>query len=344
MNSNEIKNAIGLVTANGGVPFITSSPGLGKSDTVRQYAEAKAKELKLKFFEGPEAYDENKFGFIDLRLATIDSIDLGGLPIIDRETESTQFTRSPYIPAEGRGVLFLDELPQAKPANQAALSQLILDKRVGTHSLGDGWEIVTAGNRAKDRAATHKMPTHIANRLTHLEMDFDIDAFAEFMHTTKIHDIAISFAKFRPALFDKFNPDLEVNCTPRSFIASSHFIDAPYDVSYPLMAGTIGEGPTAEFVGFINIYKNLPEFSEFVAKPTTIEIPEKSDVLYACIQLLSSNAKTTNIDKIASFIDRLKDAPEYIIMFYKEALNKNSKLLTAKPVLDFIKQNKEVMI
>ena len=110
------------------------------------------------------------------------------------------------------------------------------------------------------------------------------------------------------------------------------------------MKGTIGEGPTAEFIGYINIYKNLPDFKDFVAKPLGIAIPKSADVLFACIEMLASNAKPSNIDKLRDFIERLKDKPEYIVMFYKAALNKNSKLLSTKPFLDFIKENKEVLI
>ena len=158
MDIDSVKEALDIITKNGGVPFIKSAPGVGKSDCVKQFAQARAKTLGLDFYEGPESYNPDQFGFLDLRLATIDSIDLGGLPIIDSNAESTKFTRSPYIPENGHGVLFLDELPQAKAGNQAAVSQLILDKRVGTHALGKNWVIVAAGNRSQDRAATHKMP------------------------------------------------------------------------------------------------------------------------------------------------------------------------------------------
>ena len=181
MDINNTKDALKLITKHGGVPFIVAQPGIGKSDCVKQFAQAEAERLGLEFYEGPENYDPTKMGFLDLRLATIDSIDLSGLPIINSETETTEFTRSPYIPAEGHGVLFLDELPQAKAGNQASVSQLILDKRVGTHELGPNWVIVAAGNRSSDRAATHKMPTHISNRLTTLELEFSLEAFVTYM-------------------------------------------------------------------------------------------------------------------------------------------------------------------
>jgi len=76
MNINSIKKALSLITVHGGVPYITSAPGQGKSDCVKQFAQSEAKRLGLNYYEGPENYDPKGYGFFDLRLATIDSIDL----------------------------------------------------------------------------------------------------------------------------------------------------------------------------------------------------------------------------------------------------------------------------
>ena len=344
MDINNVKDALALVTQHGGVPFIVAQPGIGKSDCVRQFAEARAKQLGLEFYEGPENYNPNKMGFLDLRLATIDSIDLSGLPLIDTEKETTEFTRSPYIPAAGYGVLFLDELPQAKAGNQAAVSQLILDKRVGTHELGKNWVIIAAGNRAQDRAATHKMPTHISNRLTTLDLEFSLEAFVQFMHDHNTHEAAIAFAKYRPETLESFKPDESINCTPRSFISAANYIEAPADIQFSLMSGTIGEGATAEFLGFTKIYMNLPELEDFLTNPTTIKVPEASDVLFATIQLLSHNATTANIDKIDKFIARLKNQPERQVQFWRAAVVRNKQIAISKPFTAFIQKNQDLII
>lgn len=342
MDINNVKDALALITKHGGVPFITAQPGVGKSDCVKQFAKSQADKLGLDFYEGPENYDPTKMGFLDLRLATIDSIDLSGLPII--QSGATEFTRSPYIPADGHGVLFLDELPQAKAGNQAAVSQLILDKRVGTHELGPNWVIVAAGNRSQDRAATHKMPTHIANRLTTLELEFNLDAFVEFMHDNNTHEAAIAFAKFRPDTIESFKPDEAINCTPRSFIAASNYIDAPDDLQFSLMSGTIGDGATAEFLGFTKIYMNLPSLEEFLDKPKTIKIPDKSDVLFATIQLLSHNVSVENVEKMDKFIARLKDQPERQVQFWRAAVVRNKKIAMSKPFTAFVTKNQDLIL
>lgn len=344
MNINAIKESLELITKPGGVPFITGQPGIGKSDTVKQYAQSKAKDLGLEFYEGPENYDPSKFGFFDLRLATIDSIDLNGLPLINKDSERTEFTRSPYIAKDGYGVLFLDEIPQAKAGNQAAMSQLILDKRVGTHELGKNWVIITAGNRAKDRAATHKMPTHVANRLTQLDLEFKLDTFVEYMQANQTHPAAIAFSKFRPELLESFSPDEDINCTPRSFIAASNFIDAPEDLQFSLMAGTIGEGATAEFIGFSKIYMNLPPFEDFVNSPTKVKVPsDDPSIMFATIEMLSHNVSIDTMTPICKFIDRLADFPEKQVSFYVQASSRDIELVDTKEFIAFIQENKDLI-
>jgi hypothetical protein len=345
MNIQDTKSALRIITANGGVPFILGQPGVGKSDTVKQFAQEQAKALGLDFYEGPENYDASKYGFFDLRLATVDSIDLNVLPLIDSTAETTQFTRSPYIAKEGYGVLFLDEIPQAKAGNQAAVSQLILDKRVGTHELGPNWVIVTAGNRAQDRAATHKMPTHIANRLTALDLEFNLDQFVGFMEQNKVHPAAIAFAKWRPDVLESFSPDEDVNCTPRSFVAASKLIDAPDEIQFSVMSGTIGEGATAEFIGFSKIYMNLPEFQEFVDNPTKIKIPYNDpSVMFATIQMLSHNVSVSTINQISKFIDRLSDFPEKQVSFYTAAGTRDISIIETAPFIKFVNNNKDLII
>jgi len=345
MNTTELKQAMRLLIANDDVPFIVGKPGGGKSDTVKQFAMQMAKDLDLPYYEGPENFNSDNFGFIDLRLNSIDVIDLSGLPMIDHEREVTKFTRSPYIPASGHGILFLDELPQSKPSNMAAVSQLILDKRVGSYSLGPNWKIITAGNRTKDRASANRLPTHIANRLTTLELDFDINTFVEYMQQHNIDEAAIAFARHAPQHLESFNPDHEINCTPRSFIASSHYLTLPEDIMYPLVSGTTGEGMAAEFIGFNKLYKNLPDVQDFIDNPSKIKIPEEPDLLFATLQMLSHNANEENIPALARFVKRVeKDAPERAVNFWKEALLRDPSIFATTECQDFATANKDILV
>lgn len=73
------------------------------------------------------------------------------------------------------GILFLDEMNSAPPQTQAALYQLVLDRRVGDYELPHGWHIVAAGNRTNDRGVVHRMPDPLVDRFFHVDFEHDLE-------------------------------------------------------------------------------------------------------------------------------------------------------------------------
>ena len=120
-------------------------PGLGKSDI----AEAVA--------------DDLGWALVYADLATRDPADLGGMPwVTDGRTVRC---RADWLPSEGRGILFLDELPQAGLANLNIAATLIREHRIGEHRLPPTWMVVCPGNYQHNRAGTTTMPSHVRNHL-----------------------------------------------------------------------------------------------------------------------------------------------------------------------------------
>jgi MoxR-like ATPase len=102
------KKMIQSVLSAGLVPFLQSSPGLGKSSIVREIA----KEYDLQL--------------IDIRLSQVDPTELNGFPAISNGVASYvpmsifPLEKTP-LPTNKKGwILFLDEMSSAPPAVQAA--------------------------------------------------------------------------------------------------------------------------------------------------------------------------------------------------------------------------------
>ncbi len=93
---------------------------------------------------------------VDIRAVLLDPVDLRGLPSVGGDG-TAHWCPPSFLPTEGEGILFLDELNAAPPLVQAACYQLVLDRKVGEYTLPDGWTVVAAGNRESDRAVTHRM-------------------------------------------------------------------------------------------------------------------------------------------------------------------------------------------
>jgi MoxR-like ATPase len=137
--------------------MIWGPPGIGKSSIVRQAAET------------------HSLACIDLRLSQLAPTDLRGLPVADAGV--ARWYPPEFLPREGSGILFLDELNLAPPTMQGMAQQLILDRRVGSYTVPEEWFIWAAGNRKEDLAAVYDMPAPLANRFLHLEVEPDFDRY-----------------------------------------------------------------------------------------------------------------------------------------------------------------------
>src|SRR5258705_1979645 len=168
--------------------FIWGGPGIGKSAVVRQLATDMAIPLQ------------------DVRALLLDPVDLRGLPFLGQDGRSKWATPE-FLPQDGSGILFLDELNAAPAMVQASCYQLVLDRKLGEYNLPDGWAIVAAGNRDSDRAVTTRMPSPLRNRFVHLEFEVDLQEWSEWAIQAGIRPELIAFLRFRQDLLSVCDRD-----------------------------------------------------------------------------------------------------------------------------------------
>ena len=102
--------------------------------------------------------------------------------------------------------LFLDELNSAPPSVQAAAYQLVLNGKIGQYKLPSNVKIVAAGNRETDRGVTYRMPSPLANRFRHINMDVNFEDWSFWATENKVHQDVIGYLTYSKAdLFD-FDP------------------------------------------------------------------------------------------------------------------------------------------
>src|SRR6266851_9076032 len=169
------------------VPMAWGDPGLGKSDI----AEAVAHDLGL--------------DLIYADLATRDPAELAGIPWV-RDGRTIR-CRPDWLSDAGSGILFLDELPQAGIANLNIAATLIRDHRIGEHKLPATWMVICAGNHQHNRAGTTTMPSHVRNRLLHLDIDADAHAWAKWASARRVDPMLIAYNRYRAQEYHhKFSP------------------------------------------------------------------------------------------------------------------------------------------
>ena len=247
--------------------MIWGAPGIGKSSVVEAVAKEKGIEL------------------IDLRISQLAPTDLRGIPV--PEDNKACWYPPEFLPTSGKGILFLDEINMAPPAVQGIAQQLILDRKVGSYKVPDGWFIWSAGNRKEDFAAVFDMPAPLANRFIHLEVNSGLDEFREYALKHHIDDRIISFLNFRPKLLHKIDKNSPSWPSPRSWDIANKLLGAKLDID-----PAIGSASASEFRSFCKVYSNLPKIEPILSGEAKPNFPEDLSARYALTCALAVRAKT----------------------------------------------------
>ncbi len=285
--------------------FLWGAPGIGKSSIVKQIAKDKA------------------IGFIDLRLALMDPTDLKGIPFYDKESHTALWAPPAFLPREGEGVLFLDELNSAPPSVQASAYQLILDRKVGEYELPKGWAIVAAGNREGDRGVTYRMPSPLANRFVHFEMEVDVNDWRYWAYQNSVDERIISYITFKNEHLFTFDAKSDVKsfATPRSweYVDSILKSNIKEELLLDCLSGAIGREVSVGFLSFAKVMNKLPDIQAILASGSG-EYSDEVDVLYALSTglvsaLLKDNTKD-NLDNLLNYSLELKS--EFAVMVVQD--------------------------
>ncbi len=243
--------------------MIWGAPGIGKSSIVNQLC---------KSFE---------LDFVDVRLSQLMPSDLRGLPA--PEQGITRWNPPAFLPREGKGVLFMDELNMAPPAMQGVAQQLILDRKVGDYVLPDGWFVWAAGNHKGDRAAVYEMPGPLANRFLHLNIEASLADFKQYAYNKDISEEIIGFLSYRPDLMHKMHVSEPNWPSPRTW----EMADALFKAGIPI-EHAVGPATQMEFNAFVQLRSELPDIDAILGGKGTGSFSIDPSVCYATVSALVS--------------------------------------------------------
>jgi len=283
--------------------FLWGAPGIGKSSIIKQIANA------------------NNLEFIDLRLALMDPTDLKGIPFYDKESHTALWAPPAFLPKDGKGILFLDELNSASPSVQSSAYQLILDRKIGEYTLPAGWAIVAAGNRESDRGVTYRMPSPLANRFVHFEMEVDVEDWRYWAYKNGINEKVLSYISYKNENLFKFDikSDAKSFATPRSWEYVSNILRCDIEKSLLLesISGAVGKDVGVDFLSFVKVMDNLPDINA-ILEGNSKEYSDDVAVLYALSTALVSGVlkDIEKLDNILRYTLDLKS--EFAVMIVQD--------------------------
>ena len=290
---------------------IEGSPGGGKTTIVQQAAE------------------ELGVPCIERHMPTMLVEDFG---ILFPETGSDMlhYKLPEWFPVKGkapeRGILLFDDRNQAGPDLQKVLANICQARNLHGVSMPDGWQVISTGNRQSDRAGANRVLSHLRNRETAYELETHLDDWTVWAIDNGVKSEVVSFIRFRPNLLHDFDPQRDQNATPRAWVegVSDVLGTVPAEAEFESFKGAVGEGAAAEFVGFVRIFRKLPNPDAILLNPSTSDVPSDPATLYALSGALAQRATEGNFERVCTYSERMP--PEFSVLTVSYAARRNPDL------------------
>ncbi len=284
--------------------MIWGAPGIGKSSIVSSLA----KKLNLEF--------------LDLRLSQLAPTDLRGLPVPVKSSSDEkgiiEWYRPEFLPIEGKGILFLDEINMAPPTMQGVAQQLILDRKIGKYEVPSGWYVFAAGNRKEDKASVFNMPAPLSNRFLHLFLETNFESFKTYSFEKDICEEIISFLSYRPNLLHKLTNNEMAWPSPRTWELASDL----YKIGLPIDSA-VGDSVAHEFESYLEVYGKIPNLKLIIeGKSKSIKFPDEISCKWATLTGLITRCNKS-IEVLNVFNWLFKNAgEEWIQLFVTDIVDK----------------------
>ena len=296
--------------------------GVGKSSIVRQVAQ---------HFGVP---------LVDLRLTTIEPVDLRGAIYADDRLAKTVWFAPEFLPSADQpdGILFLDELTAADQRLQISAYSLILDRRVGNYQLPEGWQVIAAGNASFHGAVSHDMGTALADRMFHFHVQTAIDSFLAHAVAMNFAPEVMAYLKVRPDKLDDTQAQLAndhlVGASPRGWEDVSNVLTSGLSASTQrtFVQGRIGAANAAEFFGVLREIQSAVDVVRLLGarrgEDTASLLPTTLDALYGTIYgLLAASTEAATLARALEIIEQLPDARATVALPIREAQTLGMELL-----------------
>lgn len=367
MNFSRTKKSVEKCLRVGLVPFVQSSPGIGKSAMAKELA----KEFHLKL--------------IDYRISSADPTDFNGYPNIDKASGTASYVpfdtfpvdttplpptgrmeedpakpgthrlvmvpnpdkaaaaTVPMVPEYYAGwLLLMDELNHGNPSILRAAYKLILDKKIGQRNLHPRVTIMAAGNLATDNAMTNKLGSALDSRVIQYFLETDYKEWLIYAGTANVDYRITSWIGFEPKelnTFDSNTPPGPFACQRTWEFASRLIHDIPVldHTHIELLSGAVGEGAARKFVQYTKVFQDLPTIDDIIRSPSTAKIPNSADCIWAVTGLLANNASLQNARAILQYAQRLPT--EFTVITIQDAMRRNPDLVNDDSIDDWINAN-----
>jgi hypothetical protein len=264
-----------------------------------------------------------------------DPTDYKGLPFPNKDKDEATFL--PFgdlvklIKANKPTVFFLDDFGHAPESVQKSVLHLILARQINGHKVSDKVTFLAATNRRQDKAGVMGILEPVKSRFAAIiELEVDIDDWVQWAFENNMPSELIAFIRYRPNLLHDFKPTSDIINTPNprtvAYVGSMMNAGIPKGLEYEMISGAAGEGFAAEFIGFLNTCRKLPDIPELLKNPDKASVPDEPSLVFAVCGALAHKADPVNIENILRYAERLPS--EFQVLIAKDSQRKNPSITT----------------
>lgn len=321
------------------VPYLlVGHSGLGKTQITGKIAE--------------EIFPDHKF--VTVMASQQDVGDFIGIPDIKDDAHGnrvTSWARPEWMPYEPC-VIFLDELNNARPDVESAMLQLVLEKRIHTHTLHPDSYICAAINPATAEYSTaNTMTTALVKRFMVIAFEPESREFITYSEESKsLNPKIIAFLKHQPSVSGaekKLDTLIKMEPCPRLWTnAASKMLDViekdglidDRDLIKDMLSSTVGIQAAAAFLSFLDSQDKPLNYKEITTDPdaafkklTGYYEDMRTDLISSTVENIIIGFKDTHeklVDKIAyktSILEVDRNADPKLVQEAVKELNVNVK-------------------
>lgn len=315
-----IKDSIKLmsIAMKARVPYLlVGHSGVGKTQITEQIAK--------------EVFPNHKF--VTIMASQQDVGDFIGIPdIIKMETNDssikkqmnrvTAWARPEWMPTEPC-VIFLDELNNARPDVESAMLQLVLEKRIHTHSLHPDSYICAAINPASSEYTTaNTMSTALVKRFMVVSFEPVATEFIQWGEETKrIHPKFLGFLKHQPSISGaekKLDTLIKMEPCPRLWEMATKLFNViekdnnteDREIIKDMLSSTVGVQAAAAFLSWLDTQDKPLDFKMVTSDPD--KALEKLNEFYNSMRTdLVSGTVENIINGVKEIHEKLVDKIKY---------------------------------
>jgi hypothetical protein len=328
MNAVQLRELLKKTIPAGLPVLIKGAPGVGKSDIVAQVAA------------------ELKYNLIISHPVVSDPTDFKGMPHVkDGKADFLPFgDLRQLIEAKKPTIAFLDDLGQAPAVVQAAAMQLILARQVNGKRISDKVVFIAATNRRQDKAGVTGILEPVKSRFaTIVELTPTSDEWIQWAFDNGMPAELIGFINFRPSMLTEgaATTDIVNHPCPRTIAYAGKLISLGID-DVETLAGAVGEGCAIELIGFLRVFKQLPNISAILTDPEKAIVPTDPAAQYAVVSALVETITEDNAHRVLKYGSRLP--ADFSVLLVRDSIRKCPEIQNTTAFIKWASEHKDVLL